>query len=88
MPENPIDLLKLQTDLLNRLVTLEEKQQKQMERVLEFQEHHQYSLDKIARAANLYFWLTIFSIACGLLTLIFNVVVLLTILRFMGAQIK
>jgi len=32
MPENPIDLLKLQTDLLNHLVTLEEKQQKQMER--------------------------------------------------------
>ena len=88
MPENPIDILKLQAQLLNRIVTLEENQQKQLDLAIQYQEHHQHSLDKIARAATLYFWLTVFSLACALITIIFNVGLLLTVLKFMGAQIK
>jgi len=81
MPENPTDLLKQQADLLNRLVAIEENNQKQVQEMLEYHEEHQGALDKISRAANLYFWLTVVSLGLGLLFLILNITLILSILR-------
>jgi len=81
MTENPIELLKMQTDLLNRLITLEESHHKQTEEMLEYQEDHQKALDKISRAANLYFWLTVIGLAGSALLFIFNMGVVLSFLR-------
>ena len=81
MSENPTDLLKQQADLLTRLVALEENHQKHYEEMLEYHEEHQRSLDKISRAANLYFWVTVISLGLSLLVVIFNISLILSILR-------
>jgi hypothetical protein len=81
MPDNPTDLLRLQAGLLNRLVNLEENHQKQIVDMLAFQEDHRRALNKIARAASLYFWLTVVSLVLGLLILLFNIGLILSLLR-------
>ena len=85
MPENPVDLLKLQTDLLNRLVTMEENRQKQIDEMLENQEDQVIALAHISRAANLYFWLTIIGLVFSAIVLIFNISLVLSFLRILPA---
>ena len=83
MPEDPTEYLERQTELLNRLVTLEENHQRQIEELLDFQEDYSQDLASIARAANLYFWLTVIGLVGSVLLLIINISVVLSFLRIL-----
>ena len=81
MPENPLDLLQRQTELLNRMVKLEEEHKTQFDDLLEYQEDHIRALSTISRAANLYFWLTVIGLVVGMGLAIVNIGFFLSILR-------
>ena len=84
----PSELLQIQTDTLERILQHEQNQTAdnqaviaRLTQVIQFQTLQIAHLEKIARGANLYFWITIISIILYVAAIILGIVLNLSAIR-------